>query len=97
MLDLINRDLTPNPFNPQPGDVYSRSHAGPDGHRHGDTIPRRIVVHDVISVNDEPLVRVTVDGAAMFSLKPMAMFREFLASIPGLEAIGRVRSEPESM
>jgi hypothetical protein len=89
MHQLIDRSITPDPFNPQPGDVYARSHAGRAGHREGDGIPRRVVVHDI----HEGAVRCIVDGGPLFACKAPDVFRRYLASIDGLEAIGRVRSE----
>lgn len=81
MHNMIDRSITPDPFNPQPGDVYARTADGGIG-------PRRIVVHDIYANGD---VRTTVDGAEYLTCKPPAEFRRHLASIDGLEAVGRVR------
>ena len=81
MHNMIDRSITPDPFNPQPGDVYARTHGDGPG-------PRRVVVHDIQTDGD---IRVIVDGAAVLLCNPPADFRRYLASIDGLEAIGRVR------
>ena len=92
MLDLIDRDVTPDPFNPQPGDVYTRLQTqAPDSHKPGDTLPRRVVVHDIYT---DGSVRFTVDGGLLFASKKPAEFRRYLASIVGLSPTGRVRTKP---
>jgi hypothetical protein len=44
---LIDTSIFPDPLNPHVGDVYGRSHAGPEGFKIGDGLPRRVVVSEI--------------------------------------------------
>lgn len=81
---LIDTSIFPNPLHPEVGDVYGRSHAGPEGFKIGDGLPRRVVVSEI---HEDGQIFLMVDGEQ----RGCSDWRLFLASIPGIEQIGRVR------
>jgi hypothetical protein len=56
---LIDTSIFPDPLNPHVGDVYGRSHAGPEGFKIGDGLPRRVVVSEI---QEDGQIFLMVDG-----------------------------------
>jgi hypothetical protein len=106
MDNLINRNITPDPFNPHRGDVYEHDALTSGGNhitvgsgggcKHtfnvSGTVRTRIVVREVTSAagDSEEMVWCEVNGAQ--KRYACADFPIVIASLSGLAAIGRVRS-----
>lgn len=83
-MDLIDSDLTPNPYNPHIGDIYGREPGAVS-----DGLPLRVVVLAPAAEGDDGSMVVLEDGReATIASLPM-----YLASIAGIRPLGRVRTE----
>ena len=100
-MDLIDRTITPDPFNPQPGDVYRRDIDTTPNPRTlaitadrlmTETPPARIVFKRIAPTEgDSGRIWMFVDGRETY--KTPAELPIWLASIDGMEPFGRVRTE----
>ena len=79
-VNLINTDITPNPYDPQTGDVYE----------FGDPFVQRLVVEDA-PTREDPRVRYRIDGGTASNLTTVPQFHRHLAGLTGLRGLGRVR------
>ena len=70
LMDLIDTNIKPDPFNPQRGDVYESQ--GP--------FPQRIVVEDPPTAED-PRIRYRVDGGVDSNLTTLGQFHLHLAGL----------------
>lgn len=79
-MNLIDTNITPDPFDPQTGDVYE----------FGAPFVQRLVIEDAPS-NEDPRVRYRIDGGTDSNLTSVAQFHRHLAGLTDLRGIGRVR------
>lgn len=80
---LIDNSITPNPWKPEPGDTYGR-----EPNRLSDGMPLRVVVLE-FNMSNEGDWTILADGREeIVGNLPM-----YLASISGIEPLGRVRKE----
>lgn len=82
-MNLINTDITPDPYAPQTGDVYE----------FGEPFVQRLVIEDA-PTREDPRVRYRIDGGTDSNLTTVAQFHRHLAGLTDLHGVGRVREYP---
>ncbi len=89
MQSLIDTSIRPNPYEPVVGDIYGREPSA-----RVDGLPLRVVVlHAGADERDDTVLTILEDGRE----ETISSLPAYLASIHGIEPIGRVRAhEPET-
>lgn len=83
MQSLIDTSIIPNPYEPVVGDIYGREPSA-----RVDGLPLRVVVLDLGEDDDDNDMTIMEDGRE----ETLRSLPAYLASIHGIEPIGRVRT-----